>query len=485
MEKQVKLKVTEALQEDAYKGIARIDAITMKKLGVAVGDVILIKGEKATVATVDRAYPADVGEGIIRIDSLTRKNAKVGIGDLVTVSRAEVVEAKRVTIAPVQQGVSADEDTLKAGLLGRACLPGDVVSLGGVKRRRELMGSYFEDLNELFPSEFFPFEFGFSSMASARFVIVSCTPKLHPGEAAVITEKTEITLLAKPVEVTEKVIGVTYDDIGGLDEEIKKVREMIELPLKYPELFERLGIEPPKGVLLYGPPGCGKTLLARAVANETDANFYVVNGPEIMSKYYGESEKRIREIFEEAKKNAPSIIFIDEIDAIAPKREESYGEVEKRVVSQLLTMMDGLEARGKVIVIGATNMPNILDPALRRPGRFDREIAIGVPNTKGRLAILKIHTRNMPLAKDVSLEELAEVTHGFVGADIAALCKEAAMHALRENINAKQVTKADFEYALNKIKPSVTEQEAKAYKEVAESLMRKRKTTERILPYMG
>ena len=307
------------------------------------------------------------------------------------------------------------------------------------------------------------------NFSQIRFMIVAT----NPGQGVLITENTEITLSPKAVEISEdsNLPQVTYEDIGGLTDEVKKIREMVELPLKHPEIFARLGIEPPKGVLLHGPPGTGKTLLARAVAGETEAHFILLNGPEIMSKFYGESEKKVREIFDDAEKNAPSIIFIDEIDAIAPKREDSQGEVERRVVSQLLTMMDGLKSRGKVVVIGATNRPNSLDPALRRPGRFDREVEVGVPDKKGRLSILKIHTRGMPLTKDVDLDDLAGKTHGFVGADINSLAKEAAMAVLRRNLNkfkledeqdeipqdvleGLKVTKNDFDDALKTVRPS-------------------------------
>ncbi|MEM4152811.1 MAG: CDC48 family AAA ATPase [Candidatus Pacearchaeota archaeon] len=471
----VKLKVMEALQEDAYKGIARIDAATMKQIGVRPGDVIVISGARDTVAIVDRAYPADIGEKIIRIDGITRRNAKTGIGEIVTVTKADIKEAKKVIIAPAQKGIviqasPAAIENLKRGLLGRAVMSGDLVSIGGSQRRRDLMGDSFEDLFNIFGEAFGGTQFGFPGFET-KFIVASTIPK----QAVIITEATELVLNPKAVEIIEeRVPEVTYEDIGGLDEEIKKIREMVELPLKHPEIFSRLGIEPPKGVLLYGPPGTGKTLLAKAVATESEANFILLNGPEIMSKFYGESEKRIRDLFDQAEKNAPSIIFIDEIDAIAPKREESFGEVERRVVSQLLTMMDGLKSRGRVVVIGATNMPNSIDPALRRPGRFDREISIGVPDKKGRLAILKIHTRNMPLTKDVDLEELASITHGFVGADLAALCREAAMNVLRrvlpalkmkeknglevqispEILEKLKVTAKDFREALKFVQPS-------------------------------
>lgn len=391
----IKLRVLEALQDDAYKGVARIDTEVMKVLGLKRGDIVTIKGERETVAIVDRSYPADVGEGVIRIDGLIRKNAKTGIGEMVVIKKATVKPAKKVAIAPAQPGimVQGDPELFRNGLLGRAVLKGDIISLGGAQRRRDLMGGdmseIFGDINELFGGNF-----GFAGFQRVKFLVVSTAP----NQPVIITEETELVINSKAVEMSEDTVpDVTYEDIGGLTDEIKKVREMVELPLKHPEVFDRLGIDPPKGVLLHGPPGTGKTLLAKAVANESEANFMLLNGPEIMSKFYGESEKKIRDLFEEAEKNAPSIIFIDEIDAIAPKREEVQGEVERRVVSQLLTMMDGLKSRGRVVVIGATNRPNSIDPALRRPGRFDRELEISVPDKKGRLNILKIHTRNMPL----------------------------------------------------------------------------------------
>ena len=473
-EQKVKLRVVEASQDDAYKGIARIDYDTMKALGLRRGDVVSIKGSKESVAIIDRAYPADVGEGIIRIDGIIRKNSKTGVGEYVELSKVEVKEAKKITIAPVQENivVQGDPEIFRRGLLGRAVVKGDIVVLGGVQRRKDLMGEEFGDFNDIFGDILGNMNggfggVGFGGLQQIRFVIINT----NPAKPVVITENTEVSVNSKAVEMSEdKVIDVTYEDIGGLREEVKKVREMIELPLKHPEIFERLGIEPPKGVLLHGPPGTGKTLLAKAVANESEANFILLNGPEIMSKFYGESEKKIRDIFNEAEKTAPAIIFIDEIDAIAPKREDVQGEVERRVVSQLLTMMDGLKTRGKVVVIGATNRPNSLDPALRRPGRFDREVEINVPDKEGRLSILKIHTRNMPLTKDVNLNDLAAITHGFVGADISALAKEAAMSVLRkllpkiklkeeeevpEEILAQlKVTDKDFQEALKVVRPS-------------------------------
>jgi len=434
--KQVQLKVVEALQDDAYKGIARLDAEMMRELNINRGDVILIKGHKETVAIADRAYPADVGEGIIRIDGILRRNAKTGIGDIVTISKAEVKEAKKIMIAPAQKGimVQGDPESLRRGLLGRTVVKGDVVVLGGVQRRRDLMSEEFGDMGDIFGNlNDILGGMGFGNLGGGITQIKFLVVNSNPNQPVIITENTEVSLNPKAVEISdEKIPEITYEDIGGLFEEIKKIREMVEIPMKHPEIFQKLGIEPPKGVLLHGPPGTGKTLLAKAVANESEANFILLNGPEVMSKFYGESEKKIRDIFEEAEKTAPTIIFIDELDAIAPKREEVMGEVERRVVSQILAMMDGLKSRGKVIVIGATNRVNAIDSALRRPGRFDREIEINVPNKEGRLAILKIHTRGMPLDKNVNPKELASMTHGFVGADLEMLTKEAAMNVLRK-----------------------------------------------------
>ncbi len=467
--KEAKLKVAEAMQDDINRGVVRIDSQVLKDLGIPQGSVVDITGERTTVAIAARAYPADIGYAVIRMDGLTRKNAGTSIGEYVTIKPAEAKAAKSITIAPAQKGESYRffgnwSDAIRQALLGRAVIKGDVLALGGTRRRRMYSGDPFEDV---FRSVMEGFELSMGPIASVRFVVVSTNPK----EAVYVTEGTEIEIHPEAVELKEERIPtIAYEDIGGLQDEVKKVREMIELPLKHPEIFERLGIQPPKGVLLYGPPGTGKTLLAKAVANETNANFISLNGPEIMSKFVGEAEKKLRDLFTEAEKSAPSILFIDEIDAIAPKREESYGEVERRVVAQLLASMDGLKARGKVIVIAATNRPDALDPALRRGGRFDREIEIGVPNKEGRLEILKIHTREMPLAEDVDLKELAEVTHGFVGADLESLCKEAAMSVLRrvlpemnikdeeripkEHLDKLRVTKQDFKEALKLVRPS-------------------------------
>ena len=498
--REIKLKVASAYQRDVGRGIVRIDRKAMHEIGVQSGDIIEIIGTKNTAAVVWPAYPEDEGLGIIRMDGTIRKNAGVGLGDEVTIRKADVKEAKRVIVAPTEPMRFGGDfvEWFHSRLVGRPVVRGDYIKVG-------ILGQ------------------------ELTFVVTATTP----AGIVQITEFTDFQVSEKPVKEVSKTaaLGVTYEDIGGLKDVIQKVREMIELPLKHPEIFEKLGIEPPKGVLLYGPPGTGKTLLAKAVANEANAHFIAINGPEIMSKYYGESEERLREVFKEAEENAPAIIFIDEIDAIAPKREETHGEVEKRVVSQLLTLMDGLKSRGKVIVIGATNRPDAIDPALRRPGRFDRELEVGVPDKQGRKEILQIHTRGMPIepefrrdrvieileelernetyrdaaekaiakvkkaeseeeikkalrevderlydevkAKliDALLEELAEVTHGFVGADLAALAREAAMAALRrlikdgkidfeaehipkEVLEELKVTRRDFYEALKMVEPS-------------------------------
>ncbi len=461
-EKELKLKVIEALQDDINKSIVRIDSTFMQEINVRPGDAVKIIGERETVAIVERAYPGDIGLNIVRMDGITRRNAKTGIGEVVSANKVDIKEAKKIIIAPASKGImiNAPPQIFKQGLLGKPVVKGDIVSLGGARKRREYgdMNEIYEALSESMMG------FGLGSM---KFIVADCNPK----QAVIISELTDVVFNPEAIEIKEeKILDITYDDIGGLKDEIDKVREMVELPLKHPEIFERLGIEPPKGVLLHGPPGTGKTLLAKAVANETNSHFILINGPEIMSKFYGESESNLRKKFEEAEKNSPSIIFIDEIDAIAPKREEVRGEVERRVVAQLLALMDGLNARGKVVVIAATNIPNSIDMALRRPGRFDREIEIGIPGKQGRLDVLKIHTRNMPLAKNVNLKEIADKTYGFVGADLAALTKEAAMIVLRrilpdlklkeKNIIPKEVleklkiTKKDFARALSIVRPS-------------------------------
>ncbi|KAG2477818.1 MAG: Cell division cycle protein 48 [Nitrosopumilales archaeon] len=390
------LKVLEAYTRDVGRGVARIDYDSMDTLNASTGDVIEIKGKRRTVAKCLPLYPSDEGKGIIRIDGLGRNNSGIAIGDTISVRKIKAVAAEKVVVAPLEAIPPIDERYLADALESVPLIKGDNV-----------MVPYFG--------------------GRLTFQIIGVTPA---ADAVLVTQKT-VFHIAEKGETLRGVPQVTYEDIGGLTDEIKKVREMIELPLRHPEIFEKLGIEAPKGVLLYGPPGTGKTLLAKAVANESNAHFISISGPEIMSKFYGESEARLREIFKEAREKSPSIIFIDEIDSIAPKREEVTGEVERRVVSQMLSLMDGLESRGKVIVISATNRPNAIDPALRRPGRFDREIEIRVPDKKGRKDILTIHTRNMPLADDVNIDKISAVSHGYVGADLEYLCKEAAMKCLR------------------------------------------------------
>jgi len=430
MDKKLRLKVAEAIQDDVNKGIVRIDNSYMLKIGIRSGDIVEIEGERKTVGIADRAYPGDIGLNIIRMDGIIRRNAKTGIGESVVIRKADVAEAKKVIIAPAQKGivVRASPSIFKRGLLGRAVMKGDIVSLGGTSRRKSTMerSPFYNDIFSMMQDEFSGM--GFSDI---KFIVADT----KPGQAVIISDVTEVVFNPEAVEIAEdKVLEVTYEDIGGLKEEIKKIREMVELPLKHPEIFERLGIDPPKGVLLHGPPGTGKTLLAKAVANETNSNFFLINGPEIMSKFYGQSEANVRKKFEEAEKNAPSIIFIDEIDAIAPKREESYGEVERRVVAQLLALMDGLKSRGKVVVIAATNIPDVLDPALRRPGRFDREIEIGVPSKEGRLAVLKIHTRNMPLDSDPKTIDI-NLAIGSIKTDLLAIIEKLDSEKLSQLAN--------------------------------------------------
>lgn len=465
--KEIELRVEKASAEDSEKGIIRLDAKSMQEIGVSPGDIVEIEGKKITVGIAVRAYPSDVGRGIAKMDGILRRNAKAGIDDLVKVRRADVHEAEHVVLAPSEKGFAVQimGGGFEKSLVGKAVIKGDIISpLGGGGRQRR-SDDPFEEISSLVFGGGLGGGFGFPNI---KFIVVSTTPK----GAVVITDATEIELNPEAVEIKEleKIPTVTYEDIGGLGDAISKVREMIELPLKHPELFEKLGVEPPKGVMLYGPPGTGKTLLAKAVANETNANFIPINGPEIISKWYGESEKQLREIFDDAEKKAPSIVFIDEIDAIAPRREEVTGEVERRVVATLLAAMDGLKSRGKVVVIAATNRADAIDPALRRGGRFDREIEIGVPDRKGRKEILQIHTRSMPLTEDVKLEEWAETTYGYVGADLEALCKEAAMSALRrvlpeinleeegsikpELLEKLRVTKQDFQNGLKNVSPS-------------------------------
>jgi len=428
------LKVLEAYTRDVGRGVARIDYDSMDTLNASTGDVIEIKGKRRTVAKCLPLYPSDEGKGIIRIDGLGRNNSGIAIGDSISVRKIKAVAAEKIVVAPLEAIPPIDERYLADALESVPLIKGDNV-----------MVPYFG--------------------GRLTFQVIGVTPA---ADAVLVTQKT-VFHIAEKGETLRGVPQVTYEDIGGLTDEIKKVREMIELPLRHPEIFEKLGIEAPKGVLLYGPPGTGKTLLAKAVANESNAHFISISGPEIMSKFYGESEARLREIFKEAREKSPSIIFIDEIDSIAPKREEVTGEVERRVVSQMLSLMDGLESRGKVIVIAATNRPNAIDPALRRPGRFDREIEIRVPDKKGRKDILLIHSRNMPLTDDVNIDKLASVSHGYVGADLEYLCKEAAMKCLRrllpvldlqeeklppETLDKLIVNNDDFTKALIEVVPS-------------------------------
>ena len=445
---EIQLRVGDARQRDVGRGIARIDQRTMQKLGISAGDVVEIVNKRTTSAIAWPAYSEDQNRDIIRIDGFTRKNAGAAINEYVVIKPAKVKTALGITLAPVDMRLNVDEDFtnfVRNRLMERTLVEGDttlVMMLGHA----------------------IPFT----------------VTKTRPHGIIKVTAETRLTILNEPAPETKGLPRTTYEDIGGLHEEIQRVREMVELPLRHPELFQRLGIEPPKGVLLHGPPGCGKTLLARAVANESEANFYSINGPEIMSKFYGESEARLREIFQQAQQNSPSIIFIDELDAIAPKREEVTGEVERRVVAQLLALMDGLSGRGNVIVIGATNRPGALDPALRRPGRFDREIEIGVPDKQGRHEVLQIHTRGMPLhgiekpegeksGEDVDLKKLANMTHGYTGADLSALGRETAMKALRrylpqinleeerippEVLEKMEVTMDDFVNAYKEVTPT-------------------------------
>ena len=431
------IKVAELKPGEAGKGIARLDPELMNIIGIKTGDIALVTGNKKTAVKIYPGPMEDSNRGIIRLDGSTRRNAGISLDERVDVKKAETKEAEKITFSPTEElRLQGGEDYLAQALVGRSFAKGDVLSLNIMGNKMDL-------------------------------VVTSFSPT---AEAAVMTASTKVKINDKPVSKENMDIPkVSYDDVGGLGDVIGQIREMVELPLKHPELFKRLGIEAPKGVLLHGPPGTGKTMLAKAVAGETSSNFVSIGGPEIMSKFYGESEGKLREIFKDAEENSPSIIFIDEIDSIAPKRNEVQGEEERRIVAQLLSLMDGLNSRGKVVVIGATNRPNSIDEALRRPGRFDREIEIGVPDRHGRMEILQIHTRGMPLANDVDLGHIADKTHGYVGADLAALCREAAMAALRrvlpdvnvddetipsEVLNKISVEMADFLNAMKGLQPS-------------------------------
>ena len=432
----VQLRVAEAKHRDVGKRRARIDARYMEHLGIQAGEVVELVGKRNTAVT---AWPADEEEkenDIIRIDGQTRKNAGVGLNDLLNVKKIECRQAKSITLMPLgDSSITVDKefcDFVKNRLKGYPVGEGDEISV-------VILGNQMDFKVE----------------------------RVAPKAIVRIERPTKLTIMA---EITsDRKPRVTYEEIGGMKEQIKRLREIVELPMRHPEVFARLGIEPHSGILMYGSPGCGKTLIAKALASESEANFFIINGPEIMNKYYGETEARLRDIFKEARESSPSIIFIDEIDAIAPKREEAFGDVEKRVVAQLLALMDGMSERGQVIVLGATNRPESLDPALRRPGRFDREIEIGVPNAEGRLEILQIHTRGMPLSEDIDLQELASELHGYTGADIKALCREAAMKALRrylpeidlegdkispEVLEGMVITNRDFKEGMKEIIPT-------------------------------
>ncbi|MEZ3115926.1 CDC48 family AAA ATPase [Halobaculum sp. MBLA0147] len=447
----MKLTVKPLKQKDAGRRLAAVDRAAAEELDLSAGDYVTVEGDETAIARVWPGYPEDDGTGVVRIDGQLRKEADTGIDDTVAVEPADVSPAERITVAlPQQFGVRGD-----IGSLIRSKLSGRPVTTG----------------------QTLPFSFGLGMMGGNSQAVPLKVASTSPSGTVVITDSTEVQISEQPAEqiAEETATGgaetpdVTYEDIGGLDEELEQVREMIELPMRHPELFNRLGIEPPKGVLLHGPPGTGKTMIAKAVANEIDAHFETLSGPEIMSKYYGESEEQLREVFEEAQENAPAIIFMDELDSIAPKREETSGDVERRVVAQLLSLMDGLEERGEVVVIGATNRVDAIDPALRRGGRFDREIEVGVPDREGRKEIMQVHTRNMPLSEEIDLDAYADNTHGFVGADLESLAKEAGMNALRrirpeidledDEIDAEileriEVTDDDLKEAMRGIEPS-------------------------------
>jgi transitional endoplasmic reticulum ATPase len=437
---EIGLRVAEALSKDVGRGLARVDPADIERLGLTIGDTVEVRGKRSTAARIMPAFMEQRGKGLVQIDGIVRENAQIGLDETVVLRKVAASPARAVVLAPIGRTAvrasTGHADYIAHLLEGRPVIAGDRI-------RVDLLGTQAQEYQVV---------------------------ETQPQGVAVIQNSTQVRIHGAPdAQKPIDRMAISYEDIGGLEREIQRIREMIELPLRYPEVFERLGIEAPKGVLLYGPPGTGKTLIARAVASETNANFIHVNGPEVIHKFYGESEQHLRAIFEQAAKKAPSIIFLDELDAIAPKRENTQGEVEKRVVAQLLALMDGLKDRGQVIVIGATNIPNTLDPALRRPGRFDREITIGIPDRNGRLAILEIHSRGMPLADDVDLAHLADITHGFVGADLEALCREAAMITLRqiipnidfaqakipyEQLLALTVSQRAFLEAMNEVEPS-------------------------------
>lgn len=526
MVEELKLKVAEAHQDDVNKGIIRIDSSFMRALGISVGDIVGVRGERDTLAVIDRAYPSDLGLEIIRMDGVIRKNAKISVGEHVTLFKPEIKEATKVILNPLQDFVlhPTTLSNLKKGLQRKPVTQGDIITIGGsassLDKRSQFSSNnpFAIDLFNVIENDFLGF-----NLNSAKFKVAVS----KPSGFLFIGPKTVIEISSETDE--QSVAGINYEDIGGLRSQLTKIRELVELPLKHPELFARLGIDPPNGILLYGPPGTGKTLLAKAIANESEANFFSISAPEIVNKFYGESEKKLRELFEKAQKDSPSVIFIDEIDAIAAKREEVQGETEKRIVAQLLTLMDGINKSSKMIVIAATNRPDALDEALRRPGRFDRELEIGVPKAEDRLEILKIHTRGMPLelpkqfkayesslknfmkkyeaeaekaidiesikaqfskdplkalqalpeevvektrkkSADKTLQIVSEVTHGFVGADLSALVKEAAFNVLRRNfpdmdldqdkeisqevLQKLEITPNDFTEALKVVRPS-------------------------------
>ncbi len=431
------LRVEKARPQDVGRAVARLDPEAATALGLKTGDVVTIQGNRRTVASVYPGYPDDAGTGAIRIDGTTRYNAGTGLDDRVEIRRASVAPAQSITVAPAAEAVGPFnvEALVREHVVGRPVVRGDTLRL-------EVMGH------------------------AVDLVVADHEPR---AEAVLVAPATAIQVSEKPAAAARQLPKVSYEDIGGLKDQVRRVREMIELPLRHPEVFRKLGVDAPKGVLLHGPPGTGKTLLAKAVANETQSNFFHVGGPEIMSKFHGQSEENLREIFEQARSQAPAIVFIDEVDAIAPKRDDTPGETERRVVAQLLSALDGLEERGRVVVIAATNRPDAIDPALRRPGRFDREIEIGVPDRDGRLQILQVHTRGMPLADDVDLDNLADRTHGYVGADLASLARESAMEAVRrilpeidldseevppEVLAKLEVSRTDLERAFTGLTPS-------------------------------